>query len=180
MNKDVFDTPFEKRKAKGKTRFKTDWNRLAHNDRFQKTFGFKCAHCHAYVNSDDILSGVHNRNHCPYCLWSRHVDLYEAGDRLAACKAPMQPVGLSLKKTGKKYGQNNGELMVVHLCSDCGSVSANRIAADDDAEKLYTIYVQSVDTGILKKMTDDQIHCLDASQSNLVTCRLFGQETIPV
>jgi hypothetical protein len=48
---------------------------------------------------------VRNRNHCPYCLWSRCLDLFRAGDRLSACKAPMQPVGLALKHTRKKYGR---------------------------------------------------------------------------
>jgi DNA-directed RNA polymerase subunit RPC12/RpoP len=180
MNTDHFDTSFEKRKAKGKTHYKPDWKRLAHNEGFQKTFGFKCAHCQAYVNSDDALSGVRNRNHCPYCLWSKHVDLYEPGDRLAACKSPMQPVGLSLKKTSKKYRQTGGELMVVHLCSECGSASVNRIAADDDAEKLYTIYLQSLQPGASKKPDGDQIHCLGKDHSNLVAMRLFGQETILV
>ena len=55
---------------------------------------FRCQHCGAYVSASRVLSGVSNRNHCPYCLWSRHLDLFEAGDRLAACKAPMRPVGL--------------------------------------------------------------------------------------
>ena len=97
---------------------------------------------------------------------------------MAACKAPMQPVGLSLKKTCKKYGQNSGEIMVVHLCSDCGSLSTNRIAADDDAEKLYEIYIQSLKVDP-EKVVDSQIRCLDDTHFQLVTCRLFGQETIP-
>ena len=46
------------------------------------TFGdFVCAHCHALVSSAHWLSGGNNRNHCPYCLWSYHLDLYAAGDR---------------------------------------------------------------------------------------------------
>ena len=66
------------------------------------TFGdFKCAHCHALVLSTHLVSGVNNRNHCPYCLWSSHLELYAAGDRLSACKAPMKPIGLTMK-TGRK------------------------------------------------------------------------------
>jgi hypothetical protein len=63
------------------------------------------------------------------------MDLHAAGDRLAACRSPMQPVGLTLKQTRKKYApQSGGELMLIHLCVECGRVSINRIAADDDLE----------------------------------------------
>ena len=105
---------------------------------------FRCAHCHQIVSSAHLLSGVNNRNHCPYCLWSRHLDLYSAGDRLSACKAPMQPVALTAKHSRNKYGQGRGELMLVHQCSDCGDLSINRIAADDDAHTLLGIFSVSI------------------------------------
>jgi DNA-directed RNA polymerase subunit RPC12/RpoP len=104
---------------------------------------FRCAHCHQIVSSVHLLSGVNNRNHCPYCLWSRHLDLYTAGDRLSACKAPMQPVALTAKHSRNKYGQGRGELMLVHQCSDCGGISINRIAADDDTHSLLGIFSAS-------------------------------------
>src|SRR5512147_2229255 len=100
------------------------------------TFGdFRCAHCHALVSSAHLFSGVNNRNHCPYCLWSCHLDLFAAGDRLSACKAPMQPIGLTMKPGRNKYRpEAHGELMLVHACTGCGSLSINRIAADDDSQ----------------------------------------------
>jgi hypothetical protein len=104
---------------------------------------FKCAHCHHIISSAHLLSGVNNRNHCPYCLWSRHLDLYTAGDRLSACKAPMQPLALTTKQCKNKYGHSHGELMLVHECSDCGGISINRIAADDDAHSLLGIFSAS-------------------------------------
>ena len=104
---------------------------------------FKCAHCRHIVSSAHLLSGVNNRNHCPYCLWSRHLDLYTAGDRLSACKAPMQPLALTTKQCKNKYGHGHGELMLVHECSDCGGISINRIAADDDAHSLLGIFSAS-------------------------------------
>src|SRR5690349_24303189 len=98
---------------------------------------FRCAHCHAMVSSAHLLSGVNNRNHCPYCLWSCHLDLYAAGDRLSACKAPMKPVGLTMKTGRNKYKRDTrGELMLIHQCSDCMIVSINRIAADDEPDKI--------------------------------------------
>ena len=109
------------------------------------TFGdFRCAYCGYIVSSAHRLSGVNNRNHCPYCLWSRHLDLYAAGDRLSACKAPMQPAALTTKRSRNKYRHGHGELMLVHLCTDCGYVSVNRIAADDDADTLLEIFNASL------------------------------------
>lgn len=105
---------------------------------------FRCAHCGHIVSSAHLLSGVNNRNHCPYCLWSRHLDLYSAGDRLSACKAPMQPLALTAKRSRNKYGRGRGELMLVHLCTDCGDVSLNRIAADDDADTLLEVFEASL------------------------------------
>ncbi len=107
------------------------------------TFGdFTCLHCGAFVSVDAALSGVCNRNHCPYCLSSRHLDQFEAGDRLSACKARMRPIGLTFKRNVKKYA-HQGELMLVHRCEDCDKVSINRIAADDDGEKLLAVLEQS-------------------------------------
>jgi hypothetical protein len=94
---------------------------------------FTCQHCGRYVSARTAVSGVVNRNHCPYCLHSRHVDLFKAGDRLNACKGLMAPVGLTLKRSRDKYATGaRGELMLVHHCTACGGLSINRIAADDD------------------------------------------------
>jgi len=102
---------------------------------------FKCLHCRNYVSSAALLAGVQNRNHCPYCLWSRHLDLFEAGDRLSACKAPMRPIGLTVKRRRKKYATTAaGELMLVHQCLECEHVSINRIAADDVPQALLEVF----------------------------------------
>lgn len=105
---------------------------------------FRCLHCQYLISGSLLLSGVNNRNHCPYCLWSRHLDLVAAGDRLSACKAPMQPVALTTKRSRNKYGCGCGELMLVHLCTGCGEVSINRIAADDDAGNLLDVFNASL------------------------------------
>jgi len=118
--------------------------------RAQQFGDFTCCHCRLGVSAEPLLSGVHNRNHCPYCLWSKHVDLREAGDRLCACKAPMRPVGLTFKHVHKKYapesqagGAPRGELMLVHHCTTCGAISLNRIAADDNARSLWEVFEAS-------------------------------------
>lgn len=112
---------------------KADWLK---SERYQRTVGFNCVHCANQVQSDSGLSGVQNRNHCPLCLWSRHVDLWQAGDRLCACKMPMQPIGLTFKKSRNRYGTSKGELMIIHQCQACQAFSINRIAADDDVQTL--------------------------------------------
>ena len=151
--------------------------RLERSFLFQNTVGFRCAHCRAYICSSQTLCGVENRNHCPYCLWSRHVDLNMPGDRLASCKAPMLPIGLCIKQLVKKYGVGQGELMIIHQCSDCRSYSINRIAADDDAENLYRIYLASFRLGAerLMDLQSRDITPLNDSQTDLVKTGLFGR-----
>jgi len=106
------------------------------------SFGdFKCGHCGQIVTSAHLFSGVNNRNHCPYCLWSCHLDLFESGDRLSACKGQMKPIGLTMKKSRNKYRLGSGgELMLIHLCVDCGSLSINRLAADDDPDSVIRAF----------------------------------------
>lgn len=157
-----------------------DTTRSRHNPRSaygrQEVDYFLCKHCHASVSAASFLSGVHNRNHCPYCLWSRHMDLHVAGDRLSACKAPMQPIGLTIKSTQKKYG-GHGELMLVHLCQDCSQLSINRIAADDDPESMLDIFGLSsnLSVDLQKALLSSGISLLDSSQKDMVLSQLYGQ-----
>lgn len=142
------------------------------------TFGdFRCAHCHALVSSAHLLSGVNNRNHCPYCLWSCHLDLYAAGDRLSACKAPMKPIGLTMKKGRNKYRQSRGELMLIHECTDCRTLSINRIAADDDSETVLAVFRESLGLGPQVQVLCQQhgIEILKAEDAQLVHTQLYGQ-----
>jgi len=140
---------------------------------------FKCAHCGHIVSSAHWLSGVNNRNHCPYCLWSRHLDLYVAGDRLSACKAPMQPVALTSKRSRNKYSRRRGELMLVHLCAECGDVSINRIAADDDAGILLEVFEGSLTlpTRTLCLLLEDGIEILSRESLPALQLQLFGSVT---
>ena len=61
------------------------------------------------------------RNHCPACLWSKHVDI-DPGDRASDCRGMMRPDGVE-HRSGKG-------LMLVHRCTVCGFVRRNRIASD--------------------------------------------------
>ena len=144
------------------------------------TFGdFKCAHCHVLVSSAHMISGVNNRNHCPYCLWSCHLDLYAAGDRLSACKAPMKPIGLTMKMGRNKYQRDSrGELMLIHQCTDCGILSINRIAADDDTGTVLAVFQESPGPGhqIYTLCQENGIVMLKAEDTKIVYTQLYGHQ----
>jgi DNA-directed RNA polymerase subunit RPC12/RpoP len=132
---------------------------------------FRCVNCRQLVTVTWLVSGVHNRNHCPYCLHSRHLDLLRAGDRLAACKGAMQPVGLTFKRIRNKYGDSPGELMLVHRCTECGKLSINRIAADDDDDALLAL----LDHPAHPELDASGIRVLTISDLNPVQAQLFGK-----
>ena len=143
---------------------------------------FKCQHCGAYVSAARALAGVANRNHCPYCLWSRHLDLFEAGDRLAACKALMRPVGLTLKNSRNKYARiGSGELMLVHLCTHCERISINRIASDDIPQAIMEVYEASLGAParLRQQGITDGINLLGDESFDIIYQQLYGQTVRP-
>jgi hypothetical protein len=90
---------------------------------------FKCGRCRRFVGPPP--SGGHHRNHCPFCLYSRHVDATRPGDRASACGALMAPVGA--------FQRPNGEHVIVHRCLGCGFERHNRIAADDNFDGVLAL-----------------------------------------
>lgn len=80
-------------------------------------------------------AGSEHRNHCPYCLHSKHLDI-EPGDRAADCGGAMEPIAVWVRK--------NGEWALVHRCRVCGALSSNRVAADDNPMKLMSIAMRPV------------------------------------
>ncbi len=145
--------------------------------RFASFGDFRCAHCHGLVSSAHLLSGVNNRNHCPYCLWSCHLDLFAAGDRLSACKAPMKPIGLTMKRGRNKYRlEARGELMLIHECVECKVLSINRIAADDDLETITAVFHESftLDHQVRALCQQSGIAVLNAEYTEAVRMQLYG------
>ena len=90
---------------------------------------FTCGHCGRFVGA--LPSGGRNRNHCPYCLYSRHVDAERSGDRASPCKGMMEPVGV--------FERPNGEEVIVHRCVKCGFERFNRVGADDDEAQVAAL-----------------------------------------
>ncbi|MEN4012096.1 MAG: RNHCP domain-containing protein [Chloroflexota bacterium] len=145
---------------------------------YPKQADFVCKQCGYLVTVQPVFSGVLNRNHCPYCLWSRHVDLCAAGDRLSACKALMQPVGLTIKQEHKRYGHAlQGEIMLIHQCVECAALSINRLAADDDPQGLLEVYERSLcsEPGLTRRLDDQGIVMLKTAHAGLVQQRLLGR-----
>lgn len=97
--------------------------------------GFICAHCGREVEP----LGYTSRNHCPFCLWSLHVDI-NPGDRACECRAPMEPVKVV---TDPKKGY-----IIIHKCTKCGELHRNKAAHEakvqPDSMKLL-IKLTSVD-----------------------------------
>ena len=93
--------------------------------------GFTCENCGQAVFP---LNNGSYRNHCPFCLFSRHVDK-APGDRREACGGLMKPVGIRYK-SGKGY-------QIIHRCLKCGAEKANKAAVNtiqpDDIEALARI-----------------------------------------
>ena len=84
--------------------------------RGQENAGFVCENCGQSVAP---LSNGSYRNHCPFCLFSKHVDIMP-GDRQNTCGGLMQPIGIQYK-SGKGY-------QIIHRCLKCGRQSVNKIA----------------------------------------------------
>jgi len=98
---------------------------------------FRCKHCKKEVSGESI--GTRHRNHCPYCLYSLHVDI-KVGDRRSECHSQMKPIGLTLRP--------DGEIVTVHRCLSCGKVSLNRIAGDDNPETILSLVNPKLDIQI--------------------------------
>lgn len=92
---------------------------------------FTCGQCKRFIGA--LPSGGHHRNHCPYCLYSRHVDAVKSGDRLSGCGGMMAPIGA--------FQRPNGEHVIVHQCERCGFERFNRIQADDDFDLVVSLPV---------------------------------------
>lgn len=84
---------------------------------------FTCEHCGAQVTGNGFT------NHCPVCLWSKHVDI-NPGDREETCQGLMRPVGVSRK--GDRY-------RILFRCTNCGMERWNKSVPEDDFEVLLRI-----------------------------------------
>jgi hypothetical protein len=93
---------------------------------------FRCGHCRLDVPMD--AHGTAHRNHCPNCLWSRHLDDDTPGDRDAHCGALMEPIAITVR--------GDGEWVLIHRCRNCDVLHLNRSAGDDSPLLLLRLAVR--------------------------------------
>lgn len=85
--------------------------------KFTRTIeNFICENCGAEVIGNGYT------NHCPKCLYSKHVDI-NPGDRACECGGLMEPVEIL---------QKNGEFVILHRCKKCGFERKNKVNETDD------------------------------------------------
>ena len=89
----------------------------------RKQEDFVCEHCGASVKGNGYT------NHCPQCLWSKHVDVFP-GDRDAGCGGMMEPE--SIEGTTPNY-------RIVHKCSRCGFARRNNVSSEDNVDAILAI-----------------------------------------
>jgi RNHCP domain len=98
----------------------------------QRIISFRCRHCGLDVSTH--APGTAHRNHCPNCLWSRHLDDDSPGDRAAECGSSMEPIAICVR--------GDGEWVIVHRCTGCDDLNLNRTAGDDNPLILFRLAVK--------------------------------------
>lgn len=96
------------------------------------TEDFRCLVCGAAVRGDGYT------NHCPRCLWSRHVDV-APGDRAADCGGLMRPVGVEARAH---------DVVLTHVCELCGHRRRNRTAPADDETALLRVATEAASAAV--------------------------------
>jgi Zn finger protein HypA/HybF involved in hydrogenase expression len=87
--------------------------------------GFICDNCKKEVSP----LGYSSRDHCPYCLYSKHVDI-NPGDRENTCKGLLKPIDIEKYKDTYK---------IIYQCEKCKEIHKNIIAKDDDYNEIIKL-----------------------------------------
>ena len=142
---------------------------------------FRCHHCQQMVFPAEHI-GTTQRNHCPHCLWSCHVDT-KPGNRASTCHGGMEPVGLTFKHNGfDKYGRaRTGDVMLIHHCQSCGTINLNRIAGDDCLIHLFDIFdrAERLSPVFLRKLSDQGICLLTRADKARLHHAIYGKSYRP-
>ena len=89
----------------------------------KKVEDFICEHCGIAVK------GTGYTNHCPNCLWSKHVDI-DPGDRAEMCGGMMEPVALE---------GSTPNYRLLHHCTKCGAERRVHISESDNPTALLAL-----------------------------------------
>lgn len=88
---------------------------------------FVCQKCGTEVKGNGYT------NHCPECLWSKHVDIFP-GDRAGLCNGMMEPIRVEVKKV---------EYTIIHKCEVCGLERPNKAVPEDNFQMLVQISAEN-------------------------------------
>lgn len=94
----------------------------------RKIENFTCENCNTSVQGDGYT------DHCPSCLYSKHVDI-NPGDRDCNCKGLMEPIGAEVKKDGYR---------IYYRCLDCGYNHRVRSSPEDNFEVILSLLSKSI------------------------------------
>ena len=86
---------------------------------------FICENCHKKVEKLNYTA----RDHCPYCLFSKHVDI-NPGDRQNTCLGLLEPISIEKFKSTYK---------IIYKCQKCNQYHKNIMANDDDYNKIIEL-----------------------------------------
>jgi hypothetical protein len=86
---------------------------------------FVCEYCQNKVGKLEYSA----RDHCPYCLYSKHVDV-NPGDRSNHCQGLLKPIGIEKYKNTYK---------IIYKCSKCQQIHKNIMANDDNYDEVIKL-----------------------------------------
>lgn len=87
---------------------------------------FICENCGKKVEKLRYSS----RNHCNYCLHSKHVD-QNPGDRQEECHGILEPIDIQIDSK-KGY-------VIIYKCKKCGKIRKNKAAKDDSIDLIIKL-----------------------------------------
>ena len=93
----------------------------------RKKENFVCENCGEKVEGDGYT------DHCPKCLWGKHVDDEVPGDRASECRELMKPVGANYL---------SGKFKIHYKCTKCRHEFWVKAANEDDRELLMGLMVK--------------------------------------
>jgi Zn finger protein HypA/HybF involved in hydrogenase expression len=84
---------------------------------------FTCEKCGTFVKGDGYT------DHCPACLWSKHVDI-NPGDRASECGGMLEPVGIEVRSDKNR---------IHYICQKCKKSHRVRVSPGDDSKTIISL-----------------------------------------
>lgn len=91
----------------------------------KKVENFTCFNCSRKIIGNGFT------DHCPYCLWSKHVDI-NPGDRINNCLGKMKPIGVDLS-----FGAN--KIKIIFKCQKCSQIKKNKASNQDNMDLIIKL-----------------------------------------